>query len=418
MPKIFLSHSSKDKPAVRRLARDLRNKGVHVWLDESETHVGDSLSAKLQQGLQESEFLGLWVTQNALSSPWVTREWQSKLVDEVCSTRVVVLPLLAEEVSLPAFLKDKIFADFREDYEKGLAQLLDAIQAQSPDSERTVSEYVQDLLDDLATAVISFPLHAQIEIIDSLKRLPRTGKLIRLSTFHPTIPVRSVYDHILSLAHTTDCLFPVINHGINPQEANELARCIVYHDLAEVLLGDVPAYTNITYSKRSRAHIVAESQFRKLPKGEPKRIASEFLGMFLDHRERECLKAAMRTLADLRHPVARFFQIVDKLDPIIAIWRYIHQFRGTLGSEAIEFLSRMKDFFDNPNVRDLPQGYREDPIIAELALLLQDRRLARFYYVRPDALPLHPPKLNYELMSRLIEGRPLLFVPEKLPRAR
>ena len=411
MPQIFLSHSSKDKPAVRCLAQDLQNKGVDVWLDEIKMHVGESLVEKLQKGLKESDFLGLWITRNALASEWVRREWQNMFVEEVHSDRVMVLPLLAEEVSLPFFLQGKIFADFRKDYAQGLAQLLEAMHVQSPNPERTISEYVQDLLDDLETATITFPLHGQIKIIDSLRRLPRSGKLIRLATFQPRIPVRSVYDHVLSIAHTADCLFPIINHGIKPEEANELARCIVYHDLAEVLLGDIPAYTNLTNAKRSRAHIVAEAQFRKLPKGEPKRIANEFLGMFLDDRERESWNAAKLTLADLKHPVARFFQIVDKLDPIIAVWRYVHQFQETLGSGAIEFLRRMKDFFDYRAVRDLARDYCEEPTIEVLALVLQDRRLAHSYAVRPDALPVRPPKLNYEFMTRLIEGQPLLFVP-------
>ena len=33
---VFLSHNSKDKPAVRELAEALRERGVIVWLDEDE----------------------------------------------------------------------------------------------------------------------------------------------------------------------------------------------------------------------------------------------------------------------------------------------------------------------------------------------------------------------------------------------
>ncbi|HSS48239.1 MAG TPA: toll/interleukin-1 receptor domain-containing protein [Thermoanaerobaculia bacterium] len=33
---VFLSHSSKDKPAVRKLAETLRARGLKVWLDEWE----------------------------------------------------------------------------------------------------------------------------------------------------------------------------------------------------------------------------------------------------------------------------------------------------------------------------------------------------------------------------------------------
>jgi hypothetical protein len=43
VPSIFLSHSSADKPFARRLAGDLRARGVRVWLDEAEIGIGDSL---------------------------------------------------------------------------------------------------------------------------------------------------------------------------------------------------------------------------------------------------------------------------------------------------------------------------------------------------------------------------------------
>lgn len=40
---IFLSHNTKDKPFVKKLARDLGNHDVRYWLDEAEIKIGDSL---------------------------------------------------------------------------------------------------------------------------------------------------------------------------------------------------------------------------------------------------------------------------------------------------------------------------------------------------------------------------------------
>lgn len=37
---VFLSHNSKDKPAVRELAEKLRARGLAVWVDESELTPG------------------------------------------------------------------------------------------------------------------------------------------------------------------------------------------------------------------------------------------------------------------------------------------------------------------------------------------------------------------------------------------
>ena len=51
---IFLSHSSKDKPVVRAVAERLRADGLRVWLDEWEIKSGDSIPAKIEEGLERS----------------------------------------------------------------------------------------------------------------------------------------------------------------------------------------------------------------------------------------------------------------------------------------------------------------------------------------------------------------------------
>lgn len=50
----FLSHSSKDKAVVRDVAERLRGDGVEVWFDEWEIKAGDSIPAKIEEGLERS----------------------------------------------------------------------------------------------------------------------------------------------------------------------------------------------------------------------------------------------------------------------------------------------------------------------------------------------------------------------------
>jgi hypothetical protein len=40
---VFLSHNSKDKPRVRKLAEDLRDAGLRVWFDEWVLKPGDDI---------------------------------------------------------------------------------------------------------------------------------------------------------------------------------------------------------------------------------------------------------------------------------------------------------------------------------------------------------------------------------------
>ncbi len=56
---VFLSHTNADKSFVRRLASDLTDRGVKVWLDEWELSVGDSLSERIQAGILVAGFLAV-----------------------------------------------------------------------------------------------------------------------------------------------------------------------------------------------------------------------------------------------------------------------------------------------------------------------------------------------------------------------
>nr|WP_285860686.1 MULTISPECIES: toll/interleukin-1 receptor domain-containing protein [Paenibacillus] len=49
-----MSHSSKDKFFVRKLAEKLNEYGVKVWIDEAEIKVGDSSIEKISAGVKDS----------------------------------------------------------------------------------------------------------------------------------------------------------------------------------------------------------------------------------------------------------------------------------------------------------------------------------------------------------------------------
>jgi formylglycine-generating enzyme required for sulfatase activity len=129
--RVFLSHSSDDKDDVRRLGEDLRRAGLEVWLDEREIRVGESIVQKIQEGLNTTQYLALWLTRRSIESGWVNVEWQSRFADGLRDGTVVILPLLAEDCEIPRLLRDRRYADFRRDYRQGLFELLQAVGVQS-----------------------------------------------------------------------------------------------------------------------------------------------------------------------------------------------------------------------------------------------------------------------------------------------
>ena len=71
---VFLSHSAKDKPVVRPLAERLRQDGLKVWFDEWVLKPGDSIPAKIEEGLEHSRVLVLCMSANAFGSDWAQLE--------------------------------------------------------------------------------------------------------------------------------------------------------------------------------------------------------------------------------------------------------------------------------------------------------------------------------------------------------
>ena len=110
---IFLSHTSDDKAFVRQLRADLNSRGVEkVWLDEAEIEIGDSLLAKIEEGMKRSKYIAVVLSGKSIDAPWVKKELEMAMNREITSGEVVVLPLLIEKCELPSFLKGKLYADF------------------------------------------------------------------------------------------------------------------------------------------------------------------------------------------------------------------------------------------------------------------------------------------------------------------
>ena len=126
--KVFISHSSMDKSFAKMLCMDLEANGYVPWLDAWEIKVGESIPERISNGLEEADFVIVILSENAISSKWVEREWQTKYWTEIQHGRIHVLPLLLKDCKIPELLISKKYADFREDFNIGLRDLLTALE--------------------------------------------------------------------------------------------------------------------------------------------------------------------------------------------------------------------------------------------------------------------------------------------------
>ena len=134
--RVFLCHSSADKPFVDRLATDLTQMNVGVWYDKWEIKVGDSILAKISEGIESHDYLVIVLSKNSVQSDWVRLELNAGLMKELENKEVFVLPILLENCEVPIFLKEKRRADFIKSYDAGFEELLFKI---FPDSNKTIT---------------------------------------------------------------------------------------------------------------------------------------------------------------------------------------------------------------------------------------------------------------------------------------
>lgn len=121
---IFISYSRDDEEFAIKLAMDLKNRNITVWLDEWEIKVGDLLVTKIGDAIKKTTYFGIILSPSSVKKPWVQTELNSALIKELNLNKVTVLPILRENCEIPTLLWGKKYADFRGNYDKGLNELL------------------------------------------------------------------------------------------------------------------------------------------------------------------------------------------------------------------------------------------------------------------------------------------------------
>ena len=124
---VFISYSHSDELIVNKLAAHLVKHNANVWVDTWELNVGDSILNRVQDAIQESSALLVVLSKTSVESEWCKKELSAGLMRELDEKRVVVLPVLVEDCEIPLFLREKMYADLRTDFNSGLHKVLDAI---------------------------------------------------------------------------------------------------------------------------------------------------------------------------------------------------------------------------------------------------------------------------------------------------
>lgn len=112
---IFLSHASRDKGFAEWLYQRLTHANLTVWYDRHEILVGDSIVEKINEGLDGSELLIVVLSVNAMKSAWVCQELEPKILHQINTQQVGVLPVVLgrfDPTNGPALLRGRRFLRF------------------------------------------------------------------------------------------------------------------------------------------------------------------------------------------------------------------------------------------------------------------------------------------------------------------
>jgi hypothetical protein len=127
--KVFLCHSSADKPKVRELYRSLRRRGLEPWLDVENLQPGHDWQFEIRKALDNSDAIIIFLSKNSVDKEgYVQREIKFALdrALEMPAGRIFLIPARLEDCELPYGLEKYQWVNLYE--EGGYEKLIKALK--------------------------------------------------------------------------------------------------------------------------------------------------------------------------------------------------------------------------------------------------------------------------------------------------
>ena len=203
---VFLSHSAKDQAVVRPLAERLRADGVKVWFDEWVLKPGDSIPAKIEEGLERSRVLVLCMSAHAFGSDWAQLESGTFRFRDPLNKERRFLPLRLDNAPIPGSLSQFLYINWLSvGGEKEYAKLLEGCH---PSGIRSASTSANDTTNEADFRHVSGLVRARLS---EWKRV-QTDFEAQAKLYHDL--KMSIY-FVTSDGATIKGKFPQPNHSIN-----------------------------------------------------------------------------------------------------------------------------------------------------------------------------------------------------------
>lgn len=120
MMKVFLSYSRNDSDFVLKLAGSLREKGVDIWLDQTDIPVGNRWDVEIEKALENCNTILVVLSPDSVNSQNVLDE-----VSYALEEGKRIIPVLYKKSAIPFRLRRFQYTDFTIDFDQAISRLLD-----------------------------------------------------------------------------------------------------------------------------------------------------------------------------------------------------------------------------------------------------------------------------------------------------
>jgi DeoR/GlpR family transcriptional regulator of sugar metabolism len=131
---VFLSHSSRQKPLVREVKRNLPEY-LNLWIDEQKLLFGDNIPVSLEATIKsDTDYVLVFIDQYAMASTWVANELKWALEAERIHNRTILLPIVIDEDAFQRLanveLRNRKYLSLEDYSEASIRALSDAITSE------------------------------------------------------------------------------------------------------------------------------------------------------------------------------------------------------------------------------------------------------------------------------------------------
>jgi TIR domain len=115
---------------AQALAGALAEEGIATWLDVEQIRFGDSILRRVDEGLASADVFVFFLSRQSINKAWMRAELSGAMVRRLREPdKVKIIPVLIEDVEVPALLRDVLYLDLRDgDVKKAAKRLASTIR--------------------------------------------------------------------------------------------------------------------------------------------------------------------------------------------------------------------------------------------------------------------------------------------------